>query len=321
MILDPSSPAVKRFPDFYAHPVVEALVDTPRWTVSDKDKVPIDIRALADESKLRGAWATDEQCLMTLEELNEVLPEAANNAFYLRSQMDGYLVLDIEPTCPSEVLQKLLSLPCLYAERSMSGRGYHLVMEAPDNFWDFPAAVGKRVLREEHGWYEVLLEHWVTFTRNQVDLGTPTAEPGAWEKVWESLASKAVESAAVEIAFQDRPEVAREEQIVDIITRQPINKALADFHHDHSRYEFSVLGTLYNRLSTLLVALTNAEPEEDYGPQVQAWLIYRAATEVIPARPKHQELRNDMPLMLNAALALVSRRIAEKERRQAESSP
>ncbi|MFP3802932.1 hypothetical protein, partial [Paraburkholderia sp. SIMBA_027] len=81
----------------------------------------------------------------------------------------------------------------------MSGRGYHLVIPVPTNLHDFPVAVGKRVLREEHGWYELLFEHWVTFTRRPVPAdvlaraeSTPdTPRFAAVEDVYAALAAKA----------------------------------------------------------------------------------------------------------------------------------
>lgn len=154
------------FPQFYGNPAIRALADASRWTISgqigDDDldvagkpptrKAPIDIRHLLDFGRVRGAWALDERCLVTLDELTQAVPDAANNAFYLQALTDGLLVLDIEPDCPPHIAVDLLRLPgALYSELSMSGNGFHILAPLPQNFHDFPIASTKRVLREEHG--------------------------------------------------------------------------------------------------------------------------------------------------------------------------
>ena len=164
-VIDPDA----LFPEFYTNASVQMLAGHSRWTVSDKDKTPINTRELMTTGRIWGAHEISDDCLVTLEELKGFLPNATNNAFYLKAQIDGLLVLDIEKTCPPEIAAKLLGISdTLYSELSMSGKGYHLLLPLPSNFWDFPIATGKKVLKEEHGYYEILLDHWVTFTRNEV---------------------------------------------------------------------------------------------------------------------------------------------------------
>jgi hypothetical protein len=303
------------FPEFYTNPIIGAIADLPRWTVSDSDKVPINMRELMSTGRLWGAHEISGECLVTLEDMVSFLPNASNNAFYLRAQTDGFLVLDIEKTCPPEIAQELLKLPNLYAERSMSGKGYHLVLPLPKNFWDYPIATGKKVLQEEHGWYEILLDHWVTFTRNV--LPSPElfhdAEPDAWENLYAKLAALAVEAPTAEFDFaNERPDIPRVDQILDLMTRRPLEKNLEDFNGDDSRFEFSTLGVLYNRMGPILVAIKDAEPDAVLDESVKSWLIYEAATRMIVHREKHDEIRNGLPLLLNAAVALVARRLGDK---------
>lgn len=304
------------FPEFYGNPIISAIADIPRWTVSDNEKVPINMRELMKTGRIWGAHEISDECLVTLDDMSSTLPEAANNAFYLRAQTDGFLVLDIEKTCPPEVARELLKIPALYAERSMSGKGYHLILPLPANFWEYPIATGKRVLKEEHGWYEILLDHWITFTRVALpsdQLPPQNFDPGAWEALYGSLAKEAVEAPTAEFELSvERPQVPRIGQILELMTRRPMEKSLDDFHGDYSRFEFSTLGVLYNRLSPILVAMEDAEPDADYDESVRAWLIYEAATQILPHREKHDEARNGLPLLLNAAMALVSRRLGDK---------
>lgn len=306
------------FPDFYTNPAVQLLAGHSRWSVSDNEKMPIDMRELMSTGRLWGAREISETCLVTLDELKAVLPNAANNAFYLQAQTDGLLVLDIEKTCPPEIAAELLGMSeTLYSELSMSGRGYHLLMPLPANFWDYPLATGKRVLREEHGWYEILLDHWVTFTRTDVlaerflgpDEDVLPVAP-EWAELYASLAEKAVETPTVELDINaEKPEIPREAQIVDLMTRQPHKRDLATFHGDYSRWEFSILGVLYNRLSAILVAIKDVV-DHPYDENDQAWLVFTAAQQVIPPRTKHDEYRNEMPLLMNATVSLIARRSA-----------
>lgn len=315
------------FPLIYGNAAIATLAAEPRWTVSDSSKKPVDMRHLFDgcnrgcqhQGPVRGAWATDERCLVTLDELTENLPRAANRAFWLRGSLDGVLVLDIEPACPPEEAARLLSLPgALYAERSMSGRGFHVLMPLPANFRQFPVAAAKVKLRHSHGWWEVLIEHWATFTGVPVGdtsyLGAPAPGPCDWEGVYAELAVEAVEVAALNLDVDaERPEIFRREQVLEIVTRDGCKRDPESFHGDMSRFEFSVMGVLYNRLRNVLNAVESVTPDYVYDDTAVAWLLYDAATTVLEHRPKHDELRNGMPLLLNSAVALIAQRLAEAE--------
>jgi hypothetical protein len=310
------------FPEFYNNPIINAIADAPRWTVSDNEKVPINMQELMLTGRLWGAHEISEACLVTLTDMTSFLPNAANNAFYLRAQTDGFVVLDIEKTCPPEIARELLKIPSLYSELSMSGKGYHLILPLPVNFWDYPVATGKRVLKEEHGWYEILLDHWVTFTREPIpvdhlsfetDTSADAAEDDAWETLYKTMAETAAEAPTVEFNLTtERPDIPRIEQILDLMTRKPLEKSLDDFNQDYSRFEFSTLGALYHRMRPILVAIADAEPDAVLDESAKAWLIYEAATRMLDHREKHDEIRNGLPLLLNAAVALVARRLGDK---------
>ncbi|MFE4834464.1 hypothetical protein ACFRAU_07260 [Arthrobacter sp. NPDC056691] len=323
------------FPRFYGNPAIQTLSKAARWTISgqigDDDpsdpakpptrKAPIDVRHLIDAGRLRGAWATDEACLVTLEELTRAIPEAANTAFYLQAQTDGLLVVDIEPACPPGVAADLLRLPgILYSELSMSGRGYHLVIGLPSNFHDFPIAAGKRVLREEHGWYELLLDHWTTFTREPIPgnvaghVRNMASQPAfaSIEALYAQLAEKAREGTGATALAIDTTAVMPDIPYAQAIVEQTVAnargqlKSAADFNHDMSRWEFSVLASLFGWLRTQLRDYSAYGVE--YSSSDAAWLLYRASLEVIPARPKHNQLRNGRPFLLDRAAALIAER-------------
>ncbi|MEV7870179.1 hypothetical protein AB0P17_29730 [Streptomyces sp. NPDC088124] len=333
------------FPQFYGNPAIRTLASACRWTISGqireetpgiptkppKRKAPIDVCHLLDgctsscqhAGPLRGAFALDETCLLTLDELTAAIPNAANNAFYLQAQTDGLLVLDIEADCPPGTVTDLLRLPgSLYSELSMSGRGFHLVVPLPRNFHDFPVAAGKRVLREEHGWYELLLDHWITFTRQPVPdhmvahVNTATTAPAftSIEDLYAHLAVNASESSgasasAVDTA-EDMPDIPYSQAIVEqtLASARHQLRDPGDFNHDMSRWEFSVLASLHGWMRTQLRAYSALGVE--YSAGETAWLLYKAALDVIPARPKHNERRNGRPFLLDRAAALVADRKA-----------
>jgi hypothetical protein len=316
------------FPHFYTNPAIRLLGRFSRWTVSGrlgndtdaKGKAPIDIRALLDGGRVRGAWAVDENCLVTLGELTQRLPAAANAAFYLRAPTDGLLVIDIEPGCPDEISANLLALPgILYAETSMSGRGYHLVTALPEDFYQHRAAASKRVLREAHGWYEVLLDHWVTFTREPIseevmtrarntDLATVpfTSVDDLYASLGEAAVAATATSAAVNTSATV-PEITDSREIIErtIAGAAPRFKTLEQFAGDNSRFEFSVLGVLHREMRRHLVRFGFVN-RVTFSQDDQAWLLYQATLQALPNRPKHSELRNGRPFLLDRAAAMIA---------------
>lgn len=305
------------FPRFYANDDVQALAKECRWSVSDRDKMPINMRALMSGGELRGAHEITPECLLTLEELTTVLPTAANNAFYLRGRVDGYAVLDIEPSAPPELAQELLALPSLYTERSMSGNGYHMLMPLPDNFWDHPGATAKKALAGPDRYYEVLLEHWVTFTRaalprtpGQERCGLGPAQ--AWEDLYAGLAAHVTESPTSGLDISaTKPVIPNEALILASMTTAGTKRAPAGAGEDMSAYEFSVLGTMRRQMMLCIAAFRTAYPDTSYGPDEYAWLLYEAAVAVLPHREKHDSTRNGMPLLFDRALWVLSHHVGE----------
>lgn len=360
MVFDP----LAAFPQFYGNPQIQRLSNYPRWTISgdigavpassqadgsDQDqqlkqrKAPIDIQHLLagcnagcrHESPIRGAYRIDETCLVDLPTLTREVPASANCAFHLRSEHDGLMVVDIEKTCPPAIAAQLLRIPgALYSELSMSGKGYHLLVPLPANLDDFPLAAVKTKLQEKHGWYEVLFEHWITFTRQpipawrtgELELQPCAIEDGesiadhsfdSFEQLYASLAQHATVSAAsaapVSLSHfidEDEHEVDARIPFAEHIIAQTLAhgrdslKTLGDFHDDHSRWEFSVLARLRLVMSDVMTDLVIIEGQT-YTDSQFAWLLYRAAREVIPPRAKHAQLRSGQPFLLHRAAVLI----------------
>lgn len=312
------------YPDFVQNPVITALAGASRWTVSDKNKRPIDMQEfiMSGRNVLRGASAADATCLVTLPELQNALPHATNAAFFLRAQVDGIMIIDIEKTCPPHVRDELLRLPALYRERSMSGIGRHLVMPLPTNLHEFPDAIGKTKLQEEHGWWEILIEHYITFTRNTAGLTLehPTGHnQTSWEDTYASLATSAVKTQSADIldVDVDRPDpLPDQDALLDKMLAMPYRKTLDDFRGDHSRYEFGLLGYLYGRLDTLLQTTQFTPFAASASSAHKAWMLYEAISQTIEHRPKHDELRRGTPLLLERASQIIALRDKERQQQQ-----
>lgn len=325
----------QQFPEFYGNPHIRALAGARRWTVSTQEpteqfrtKTPIDMRCLLDggtglkgqplaPGTLRGAFATDETCLVPLTEMSVRFPNASNVALYLRSAVDGYTVLDIEKDCPPEEAARLLSVPgALYSEVSMSGRGFHLLMPVPANTADHPIGATKRVLKHPQGWWEVLMEHWVTFTRRPIpdDLAAQMAalapaQPPTWEQVWAEVAAEAVPNATVTVDIEhEAPDIPHADALVRSIVGSGHGRTMAAFGHDTSRFEFAVLGVYWVRLEKILstLAFPPGTDVESFTDSARAWLIYRAAVHALPHRDKHDETRNGLPYLLDRAVAMAA---------------
>lgn len=343
-MVDEQPDAHTAHPEFYENPHILALADEERWTVSSTratedrpSKFPLDVRCFVHgglsssgdplpAGTIRGAFAHDETCLLTLDEMTRALPHTTNATFYLNTAMDGYVVVDIEKDCPPAEAARLLSMPeILYSEVSMSGKGFHLLMPVPENFWEYPDATGKLVLRHPMGWWEILLEHWITFTRQpipegrrlQMDTIAPD-EPAKWTEVWAELAAGARAIASVEIDFDaDKPDIPFEEEIVNAVVGHDHERSLKDYNDDRSSFEFAVLYTYYRRLDQMLsTGVFSDEIVEAFDDSVRAWVIYLAAQKGLKPRSKHEESRNGMPFLLNEAVSMVSKRRAEKEEKE-----
>lgn len=292
------------FDDFYNHPFIKSITDNEKWTVSDKDKKPIDMFAYKYRQQITGALFTDNKSLVSLPELCELIPNARNNAYFMDSIVDKFVVLDIEPICPDAIKQRLLKTKYVYGEISMSGKGYHLIYPLPNCFSKYPIAQKKIVMKEEHGYYEILLQHYVTFTRNML----PDATGGEdFEKIFEELASTQKETIRKDIDVQElKPnDIPLEKDILITLNHLDYNKTPIDFYNDMSKYEYGFMGFLYYKLKKQL-ALQDYK-EHKYSDNEKAWLLYTVAKNKIPKRQKHDEYRNNLPWLLYLASEIIAK--------------
>ena len=100
------TPQQTYFPKFRENTFIQTIANDKRWTVSTADKVPIDMHILKYRNEIKGAFHASDLCLMTLDEVNELIPNASNHAYHFDYQITNAIVLDIEPKCP-EILKRV----------------------------------------------------------------------------------------------------------------------------------------------------------------------------------------------------------------------
>ena len=309
--------AYKYYPDFYKSDFVKAIAGNEKWTVSDKTKRPIDMRAFIDKQKIWGlAFDRNYNPLVDLETLIDAIPNASNNAYNLEAALDGFVVLDIEPSCPDFLKEELLKLPYLYGEVSMSGKGYHLVFNLPKEIWGkYPVIHNKVAMKEEHKYYEILLNHMVTFTRRILPDISDKKPIDEFEKIFETLASKEKETQIAkseikidEIETDDIPAYGR---TMSVLRGQKYAKSPDDFHNDMSKYEFGMAGFYYRALKKL--TKNSYYKNVSYTDEQVAIIIYKLLEDKLEYREKHDTKRNNMPWLLYIATQLVAKNQNEKE--------
>lgn len=302
------------FQQFMSHPFVQEIAPNQRWTVSTAYKMPIDIPYLETHAEVIGAsFADGNQPLVNLDKLYDLIVRQSkapvmNVAYYLQQALDDFFILDIEPKCPPDISAELLKLPYIYAEYSMSGKGYHLVFRRPNSIpVDRPELfLAKPAVKESHVWYEFLFNHYVTFTGNQIT--RPAAQPLLPEsRLWEIFndVSKNVKiNQFIDTDLDNIPDledIYLGQFIVDLIADSPAvyGKTLSDFNDDNSAYEFGATGYYKRQLNSLLSS--TAYERHEYTLEERIRLLYEITKRLIPYREKHEEFRYGMPWLMFTA--------------------
>lgn len=315
------------FPKFYNNAFIKEISKNPKWTISDKDKKPVSIYDLRNKlifgrefDNINGASSYKKEDMTNLPDLLKLVPNASNHAYYLDCKKDGWVVLDIEKTCPEKYKKQFLKLPYLYGEHSLSGKGIHLFCPLPSNWDKYKAYHNKPKLQETHGWYEILMTHWVTFTRNELEQ-TESKGDGKHDlsKVFAKLAhmTQAHAKAKVEVTT-DKPKIPNEKAILAKMKDFKYNKTVEDFPFEgrkgnYSAYEFGMASYFYHELRYLLKSDQNFK-KTDYNDTQIAWLIYKLLKKNLKHRAKHDEYRDHMPwLLFNAVLAIGTTKETERD--------
>ncbi len=298
----------EKFHSFYTNEAILSIADNQRWTITSDKKVPLDIKNTLTLGYVHGAKFTDERSLVALGTILNHYKHTPNVTYYLDVLVDDLIVLDIEPECPNDIKQDLLKLPAFFRETSMSGKGIHLIMKPPKNFYDFDVATKKVALKHEKGYYEILLNHYVTFTRNEIT-DIPEGESSTTiEKIYEDLAKETTkkDEKIVDVSINKPDDIYHEQVILTQLSHCKYNKTPEDFYDDMSKYEYGVMSYLKYKLFNILTK-TSFLKDHEYNDNEKAWLLYEASIEALEYRPKHEELRNNMPWLLNESRKIIAR--------------
>jgi hypothetical protein len=158
------------YPLFYRNKAIANLAYHKRWAVSDPvTKMPVSMRGLVMYKTIWGASSKKASDMWTLIDLAKRMPRLSNCALSLEGEKMGYAVVDIESTCSDKMRNRLMKLPWAYAERSLSGKGVHLLIPYPNDLIAAYPNAKKAALKAPNKTWELLLEHWVTFTRDTLD--------------------------------------------------------------------------------------------------------------------------------------------------------
>lgn len=290
------------YKDFYYNKTIQQIANTPRWTISTTEKVPINVvKFIKSKFQIAEGCADETTQCMTLFDMMNQIPNAINNTFYLDAYRDKIVVLDIEPTCSDKLKEKFLNLPYLYAERSMSGKGYHLIFKLPDLINNYPDLKVKRVWKSPEKDYELLFNHTITFTRDTKDI-PKSNQSESFDKFFEELAKKQevinLSEANIESIKPDN--IPLETYILDALAESPLlNKDLSDYHNDSSAFE---MGQITKLVTNFYLLTYNDEVikscNHEFTDTEIAWLVYEELKNRIPYRQKHETLRNGIPYLL-----------------------
>lgn len=303
--------------DFIDNQVIQYLAKKPYWTVNIDGKKPLDIIEYKNTGYIRGA--KDESCLTDLSNLFKTLNAVPEQFVYsLNAVRDKIVVLDIEKTCPDDIKQTLLKLPFIYGDISMSGKGLHLVFPCPplDEI-----TVNKVAMKEEHGYYEILIHHYVSFT-NFTIFPQYTAEnaPVQFQEIWDML--KETQRNAVKKEFDldiddadlSFPQYPTMRDTVLRNFKRRFTKKPVDFHNDMSRYEFAVIGSLRYSLS-LIKDIPVFARQIQLTELQQIAIIYDIVKEIVDYRPKHDEIRDGKPMLLYQVINSFATTYDDKQRK------
>lgn len=305
---------------FRNHPFVQSIADNERWTVSTDKKMPIDMYTLINKGIVSGALYNNELSLVSLDTLYNTIPNTATYTYYMDALIDHFVVLDIEPKCPKDIKDQLMAIQCLYMEISMSGKGIHMVFPVSDELFNkYPAAKTKTAMKEEHGYYEILLNHYITFTGNQL-VPTNTDNVDQFEHTFAELAKiqKTAQKADIEIQQLESVNTKRAPAILQVLTESTdkYKKTPENFYNDMSKYEFSYTSYLKYKLEDILDTYTVTSEGHEYTDAEKAWFIYQVTSNTLPPRPKHNELRNGLPWLLYLAFEVIAKTEKPKKRRK-----
>ena len=319
-MIDKSSQSYKTWPKFYDHPFIQSIADVERWSITQpSNKMPIDMFAVS-HAKIAGCKPDLPYSMTTLADTVHIIEAVtgdapANHAFNMDTDIDGFILLDIEPSCPPHLMRKFLQLPYIYAEKSLSGKGIHMIMPVPPEYWQYPAILRLQKIQEEHRYYEIMFNHWVTFTRNMLKPANPKADDSFYHEIFNQLAAKQVEKTTEDLEFDmdddhniEISDIPGADEIIAYATNgaNEYKRTSADLNDDPSRFVFGICGHFYGVMSKLMQISSIQELNHHYTPQEQTRILYTIIKDRVPDRPKNYERRGKTTWLMSQCQHIVS---------------
>lgn len=145
--------------------VPEKLKQMPIWTLSTKDKFPVNFIETIKQNRIIGLTARNKTQTVDYYTLcNYIL----DTALITMTIPEGYMIVDVESYASDELKNYCKTLNPIYAETSMSGKGMHLLFEYPKNYNKYPNAMNRSVIKSKDKTFEILFDHACIFTGNQI---------------------------------------------------------------------------------------------------------------------------------------------------------
>lgn len=317
---------------FMQNPLIQFIQNDNQWTISNKDKEPVDAVHLLERQLVRNARVLDDPYpLVSLTRLNNDENLAyTNRAYRLQAQHNRIFVVDVEPSASPELLKFAVEFPAHYTEISRNG-GVHLLIKIPENMitpeneYLLTTTVVKSQAKDAD--LEVILnDHYITFTKKMVmdkEIADFVNNQHDRERLSKFLTNivKMDEKAKLDrelkrklaVNFDDSnvqkelvEELANSMPFVKFINKQKENKSPEDFNNDMSRYEASVSTscagyTRYYMKKVLPGTQVLQRKFKDMTDNDWIYLAYKLTEFIVDERDKHNEIRGGLPWLLYLA--------------------
>lgn len=320
---------------FAANHLVDHLKDEPMWTMSSKDKRPIDAKVFLETDAIEDAYLEGPSPLVTLTQLDaDNRLQAVNRAYRLHAKDNRVIAIDVEPEATDQMKEMVLNFPAHYTELSMNG-GVHLFIMVPEDLVDdsnrymfdelsvFKEPVPKGDTRPAH--FEVIFnDHYITFTKRMltqkpcVNYATDPQAKAQLKSFLDNIVALDVQRRKDrELAKQYKVEIfdnsmnpeqlERIEQFTSLTAldrpkQQASEKQASDYGGDHSRYEMSTATSIaahvikVHRMAKGTLSFSELASKLKEPDLIYA--IYTIILDILPYREKHDEYRDDLPWLM-----------------------
>lgn len=224
--------------------VPENLKQMPIWTLSTKDKFPVNFIETIKQNRIVGLTARNKTQTVDYYTLcNYIL----DTAIITMTIPEGYMILDVESYATDEFKQYCKTLNPIYAETSLSGKGMHLLFEYPSNYKKYPQAMNRSVIKSKDKTFEILFDHVCIFTGNEIQ----TTKEHTVDELYASVAKSVVQPKDITINNFEPLTEADRPVIEYLMTSGLYSKDIfkrSDGTVDTSAFDFATVANWYNMI-------------------------------------------------------------------------